>query len=401
MSINSQNYVWSVARDSTQPSRDNFAFGYCLLISALIALTNWFLLPLPRVLAGNNWSSERIGWTMAMFLGAWTIAQLVSGMISQLIGSRNLALLGSILGVFGGFCYISFSVMPYAILPARILHGIGSAFAYSGVLYLFLDRLPMRLRAKAIGYYGLPGVAMAMVGPAIAENLERNWGILPVVTLVLLVFCVLFIGILKFNEIPRRESESATPIVGHFGEIVSRGYGAFMVFMVLGACSSVWQTFLAPLVIGLGPGALSSFAIGHGSGAVLSRLSASSRVDHGRPRLAAILALIVYGGGLALIPKAYFGWQLATLGLVTGVTYGLAFVAIISLAIERMLPDETSVGTAFLLASIGLGGFFGPPIWGVIADNFGYDTAFVLAGSVLAVSVAVFVIGELVPGTAP
>ena len=65
-----------------------------------------------------------------------------------------------------------------------------------------------------------------------------------------------------------------------------------------------------------------------------------------------------------------------------------------------MLPDETSVGTAFLLASIGLGGFFGPPIWGVIADNFGYDTAFVLAGSVLALSVAVFVIGELAPGTA-
>ena len=388
-----------MAASSAQLTQRNISLVYCLVISALIALTNWFLLPLPRVLAGYNWSAQRIGWTMGMFLGAWTLGQLFSGMVSRLIGSRALALVGSMLGIVGGLCYLIFTVLPYAIFPARIFHGVGSAFVYSGVMFLLLDRLPIGDRAKTIGYYGLPGVAMTMVGPSVAETLERYYGVFPVLLLVALVFCGLFFGIWKFSEIYSLESISATTRVGQFRVIITRTYLGLMLLMVLGACSSAWQTFLAPLVVLLDPGALSKFAVGHGLGAVVSRLGASARVDKGSPRLAAILGLIVYGGGLALIPKANWGWQLALIGFFIGVTYGLAFVAIISLTLEKMPTQEASVGASFLLASIGFGGFLGPPIWGVVADNFGFNITFVLSGCALMIAAGVFVISELAPQT--
>lgn len=384
-----------MAADDIQPLPKTFTLAYCLLISALIALTNWFLLPLPRVLTSYNWPSQRIGWIMGMFLGAWTFAQLFSGKLSRRFGNRFLALLGSVFGICGGVCYLLFLFIPYAIIPARIFHGAGSAFVYSGVMYILLDSLPVGDRAKAIGYYGLPGLAMSIVGPAIAEILERYWGVASILLLVSPVFCGLYFAIWKFTDTSDPQDVSTVTSVAKLGEIVTRTYIILILLMSLGACASVWQTFLAPLVVLLGPGALSNFAIGHGLGAIVSRLGLSARVDNGNTRLAAILGLILYGGGLALIPMATFGWQFILIGLVTGVTYGLAFVAIISLAIERMPPRETSVGTAFLLASIGLGGFLAPPVWGVLVDNFGYNVTFVSAGCTLMVSALVFVIVEL------
>lgn len=374
--------------------RGNLLLVYCLLISALTALTNWFLLPLPRVLASSNWSSQRIGWIMGMFLGIWTISQLLSGVLARQYGNRTLALAGSALGICSGCCYFLFPSFPYMILPARILHGAGSAFVYSGVLYLLLDGVLLADRAKTIGFYGLPGVAMSIVGPAIAETIERYWGVVAILSLVAPVFCVLLVGIWKLRDSTKHQDVSVASSVGQWQSTGTKIHIILMLMISVGACSSVWQTFLAPLVTHLGPGALSNFAIGHGLGAIMSRLSLGARIDKGKARLAAVLGLVFFGGGLTLLPKAHFGWQFAIIGLVSGITYGLAFIAVISLAFEKMLPQETTVGTALLLASIGLGGFLGPPIWGAVVDKFGYNVCFILAGCALTVASLAFVVVE-------
>jgi MFS family permease len=168
-----------------------------------------------------------------------------------------------------------------------------------------------------------------------------------------------------------------------------------LVFSIFfGLCFSCWNGFLAPTVKGLGAGAVSSFGTGYALGAVVTRLGLSHAIGTHRRRLIAISSLFAYGAGLVLIPHAYSGWHLLAIGTVCGMGHGIYYPSLSSLAAERFHPLYPGQGMSLYVSASGLGHFMGPPIWGALADHFGYGLIFLLAGLLLALATAVFVGAE-------
>ena len=371
-------------------------FGYRRLIgylsvSALLSLSMWFLLLLPSFLVGKGWSYEEIGWAMGVFFLVSLLARVVSGHLADRYGNVPTALAGTAIASLGGLFYLAALWSSLWIIPARILHGAGSALISTGALIQLIRSVPMELRGRMIGYFGLPGFIMLGVGPFLAERLVRWWGFAGPFGLVLVIF-LLLAGILA--RLPRPldpEQRKHEPFVAAFQANFPRLKAPLVMSFFFGLCFSSWHTFLAPVTGDLGAGAVSSFGLGYAVGAIGTRLGISQRLDTGRRRLAAIATLIFYGIGLALVPHGSNLWQIGTVGLLCGLAHGIYYPAMSSIAAERFHPLHTGQGMTLYTSVSSLGMFLGPPIWGRLADLGGYGLLFGVAGAALAVNAVVFI----------
>jgi MFS family permease len=365
-----------------------------LTISALLSLSTWVLLLLPNFLEERGWSSQEIGWAIGSFFLVNLLCQVLSGQISNRLGSVRTALSGAGLGCLGGFLYLAALWHPVMIFPSRVLHGAGTAMVFTGALMQLLRSVPLDLRGRVMGYYGLPGFVMLGIGPALSEWFIYHWGFEGIFVSIPIMF-------LAVTWILLRLARPWTPIEVRrqsFTEALSASIPrlkAILIFsMFFGLCFSAWNSFIAPAVRAVGNGAVSSFGMGYGLGAVATRLGISHRLDTGQRRLAAISTLFLYSTSMALIPHSTAVWQLALLGLACGTVHGTYYPALSSIAAERFHPVHEGQAMGLYIAASGLGMFLGPPLWGALADFGGYRLVFAAAGLSLAFNTVFFLISE-------
>jgi MFS family permease len=366
-----------------------------LAISGLVNLATWTLLLLPNFLQQNGWSGESIGWAMGTYFSVNLVSQIVAGEVADRRGSVKVALGGVAVGLVAGILYVLAGWWTWLIIPARMFHGAGAGLISSGALIQLTQSVPLERKGQVIGYFGLPGFVMIGIGPLLAEWLVYAWGFQASFLLILIAFALTGWLLLK---LPRSwvEQSRARPA---FHVILKASFvrlERILVFSIFfGLCYSCWNGFLAPTVRELGAGAVSSFGTGYALGAVVTRLGLSGSIATHRRRLIAISSLFAYGGGLVLIPHAWTGWHLFVIGTVCGMGHGIYYPSLSSLAAERFHPLYPGQGMSLYVSASGLGLFMGPPMWGVIADRFGYSVIFLLAGLLLWLATAVFVAAEM------
>ena len=374
--------------DSSTESIRLYAY---LAISALLSLATWVLLLLPNFLEERHWSSQGIGWAIGVYYLVNLLFQILAGRLADRYGNVPTALAGTAVAFLGGFCYLAALSVPAMILLARILHAAGAGMIFAGALMQLVKSVPLHLRGRMMGYYGLPGFVMMGVGPMLSEWFVYRWGFkvifvsIPVICAAIAVILTRLPGPLApQGRSPQPFSESLRASLPGLRSVL-----ALSVFF--GFSFSAWNSFLAPAVRGIGPGAVSAFGLGYALGAVLTRLGISHRLDTGPRRLWAVLSLAAYGLGLSLIPHAVFNWHLAGLGLVCGMVHGIYYPSLSSIAAERFHPLHAGQAMSLYISASALGMFVGPPIWGAFADRAGYPFMFVLAAAVLSVSALSFV----------
>ncbi len=147
-----------------------------LAISALLSLANWILLLLPNFLAERHWSSQEIGWAIGCFFLVNLIFQILSGPVAHRRGNLSTALAGAGLGFAGGLLYLGALWFTGMIFPARVFHAAGAAMVFAGALMELVKSVPLHLRGRMIGYYGLPGFVMMGLGPMTSEWFVYRWG---------------------------------------------------------------------------------------------------------------------------------------------------------------------------------------------------------------------------------
>ncbi|NWG12315.1 MAG: MFS transporter, partial [Acidobacteria bacterium] len=279
---------------------------------------------------------------------------------------------------------------------ARVLHAAGVAIISAGVLIQLTQSLPMRLRGRMMGYFGLPGFVMLGLGPVVSEWLLYRWDF----RILFLSLPVLFLtigGVLY--RLPRAETERSEGCRPRLLEALRASYGllrSVLFFSVIfGFCFSAWHTFIAPAVQPrVGTGGVSAYGLGYGLGAILTRLGLSHRLDHGAGRYLSISTLALYGISLASIPYASTAHALVGLGLVCGMAHGTYYPSLSSIAAERFHPLHGGQGMSLYISASSLGMFLGPPVWGTITDRAGYGAMFVLAGLTLTAATIVFVAAQ-------
>lgn len=377
----------SVTSDS--PGHSVRIIGY-LAISALLSLSIWSLLLLPDFLASKGWSAQKIGWAMGSLFLVHLIVQIFSGHLAERYGNVPTALLGSAIAILGGLGYLLTLWWLDAIFLARILHGAGLGMVSASAMIQLIKSVPMELRGRMIGYFGLPGFIMLGGGPALAEqfvSLAGHEG------LFLCIIPIFLLTALILLQLPRPLSTEG-PRAESFTEAFRANFPRLKSFLAFsftfGLSTSVWQSFLAPAVSHLGTGAVSAFGLGYGTGAVLTRLSISQKLDNGRRRLFAIATLIVYGFVIGLVPRADSSWELGLIGVVCGMGHGIYYPSLSSIAAQRFHPLHTGQGMSLYISASSLGMFLGAPLWGSLADRLGYDWIFACAGLVIVLATILF-----------
>ncbi|HXK62145.1 MAG TPA: MFS transporter [Acidobacteriota bacterium] len=365
-----------------------------LAVSSLINLSTWVLLLLPNFLQERQWSGQEIGWAVGAYFSVNLFSQILAGELADRRGSIKTALAGVAVGILAGVFYVLSGWWTGLIIPARMLHGAAAGLITSGALIQLTQTVPLERKGQIIGYFGLPGFVMMGIGPLIGEWLAYAGGFQSSFWLVLIIFGLT--GWLLYR-LPRSLVDSSKPrppfhVVFKASFVRLERILAFSI--VFGLCFSCWNAFLAPTVRNLGAGAVSSFGTGYAIGAVVTRLGLSSAMDTHARRLIAISTLFLYSVCLILIPHAFASWNLLLIGLVCGMGHGIYYPSLSSLAAERFHPLYPGQGMSLYVSASGLGHFIGPPIWGILSDQFGYTVVFLMAGLLLALGVGVFVFAE-------
>ena len=384
----------TVSSVTIQPHQESFRLAAYLQISALISLSIWMLLFLPEFLVQHGWSSQKVGWAMGSYFSVYIVVQILAGQIANRYGNITTALIGAGLGIVGSVSYLLALEWPNIIFLARMLHGSGSALVIAGAVFHLADSVPVHLRGRMLGYFGLPGFVMLAGGPSLSELLKKLGGIGGTFAGVLVIYLMLIVVLRKLPESLQRQDLPSEPLVQTFKENFVRLKSILVYSFGFGFCYSVWQSFLAPSLNHLGAGAISTFGVGYGAGAIMSRLGISQQLETGSRRLAAIASLSVYGVCLAALPQSFHIWHLGVLALLIGLSHGVYYPALSSLAAERFHQSGTGTAMSLYMSSSSLGQFLGPPVWGLLADLTAYRWIFAAAGGTLVVATLAFVMSQ-------
>ncbi len=375
-------------------NREGFRLFAYLSINALLSLTMWTLILVPDYLTHRGWSAQKIGWAMGLFFVVALFSQIFSGHLADRIGNVPTALIGT--GVALSSCIFYWTALwwPDTIFAARALHGAGAAMVSSGALFHLVQSVPQEIKGRVIGYFGLPGFVMMGAGPFIAEALRDFWGMAGTFTLLPVSF--ILVGVI-LRRLPRPLAPKGTrrqPFSHAFKVNFPNLRPVIFFSFFFGFGFSSWNSFLAPTVSWIGTGAVSAFGVGYGAGAFMTRLGISQRLDTGRKRVIAISSLTLYGVGLALIPHADYAWQLGLIGFCCGMSHGVYYPALSSIAAERFHPLHTGNAMSLYLSAASLGMFLGPPLWGFIGDQAGALWIFAAAGFFVIGSTVAFVVSR-------
>lgn len=365
-----------------------------LSIGGLSSLTVWMLILLPSFLAGKAWSSQKIGWAMGSYFLVQLAVQVFAGHLANRWGNVPTALSGAGCALAGCFFYLGALQNPDLVFAGRVLHGCGAALISSGALIQLIQSVPTELRGRMIGYFGLPGFVMLGVGPALSEWFVATWGFQG--TFLALLGCFLLITWF-LTRLPRPlvpGGKRRAPFSRALRNVFPRLKIILLFSVAFGLSFSAWNTFLAPLLLPLGRGVVSSFGMGYAAGAVLSRTGISHRLEQGWLRLLGVSTLILYGLTLAIIPQLSGTWSLVAAGSVMGISHGVYYPSLSSLATERFHTLHVSHAMSLYIAASSLGMFFGPPMWGVLVDWLSYGPVFAAAGLLLAGATLAFLVTE-------
>lgn len=169
----------------------------------------------------------------------------------------------------------------------------------------------------------------------------------------------------------------------------SHGLGLVMVGMAftLAAVNST-QTFIVGAAVdsGIAPGIAGSLLAAGGVLAIVSRIASGLYVDRKQ------------GGYLTYVAKLLglgsFGYLLLALGRPSAYLFGtvLAYAAtwgvngVLFMAIVRHRPDRPAAVSGQVIAVGSIGGFAGPPLYGVVAERLGYRSAWLMAAAWVAIA---------------
>jgi MFS family permease len=373
------------------------SFAAYLAVAGLLSLALWILLLLPNFLAARGWSSQKIGWVIGTYFSVTLFAQMLAGHLSDHHGSLRTALWGTAVGGAGGVAYLVGLWFPWVIVPARGLHALGTSLISAGVLLELVNSVPSDLRGRMIGYYGLPGFVMLGGGPILSEWFVYRWGFKGTFIAIIVIFASVAVILSRLPQaakvMPVRTARK--PFLEACRESFPLLRPVLCYSTLVGLCFSVWQSFLAPSVRSVGPGAVSNFGFGYAVGAVSTRLGLSHHLDTGGKRLTGIATMVGFGAALALIPQAGRPWHLLAIGAACGLSHGIYYPSLSSIAADRFHPSHTGQSMSLYFSVSSLGMFLGPPAWGALADRVGYGPVFAAAGALLAAGTLAFVGWEL------
>lgn len=327
------------------------------------------------------------GIVLASYAIALMFVRPFSGYLVDLYSRKTILLISfaCYVLIFFGYFYAT-TILIFIIV--RFMHGITWGLSTVSSSTLAIDVVPSERRAEGIGYYGtFMNVAMA-IGPFIAIHIYNNYGFQQ------LLWCAIGMGILgiitvafiKAPERPKVERQKLS--LDRF--FLVKGWPIFLNQLL--PCFA-WGT-IGPFVAQYGkliniPNAGIFFLFWAG-GIMASRVFSGKLVDRGKIHLVNLSAMAIVAISFLAFAVFHNIYAFCGSGLFIGIGFGMMFPALQTLYINMAENSQRGTANSTYLVGFDLGLALGMLIGGIISGHFSFETLFMVASALCALSVFVY-----------
>lgn len=327
------------------------------------------------------------GIVLASYAIALMFVRPFSGYLVDLYSRKTILLISfaCYVLIFFGYFYAT-TILIFIIV--RFMHGITWGLSTVSSSTLAIDVVPSERRAEGIGYYGtFMNVAMA-IGPFIAIHIYNNYGFRQ------LLWCAIGMGILgiitvafiKAPERPKVERQKLS--LDRF--FLVKGWPIFLNQLL--PCFA-WGT-IGPFVAQYGkliniPNAGIFFLFWAG-GIMASRVFSGKLVDRGKIHLVNLSAMAIVAISFLTFAMFHNIYAFCGSGLFIGIGFGMMFPALQTLYINMAENSQRGTANSTYLVGFDLGLALGMLIGGIISGHFSFETLFIVASALCALSVFVY-----------
>lgn len=349
----------------------------------------YLLLPIiPLYVVKLGGTPSEVGIALGIFPLASILARPFIGVYADTQGRKLYMMIGAFIFLLSALFY-SMTATLLVLFILRLLHGIGMAsFTTSSAAYI-ADIIPQRRRGEAMSYFATANNLALVIGPYIALSLADNdngFSIVFYIAAVLSGICILLV-------VPVKDTPLATNNNQRF--LDKTLYRRDIVFpsMVIGVGALTYAAIIAFLPIhaqAIGIGNPGVFFTSYGLSVIGSRVIASKLIDkYPRPKI------IIFSAVPMLVAVTLLAFTQSLLQLIfVAILYGIGLAFLLPSAqaflVDRVKKEERAkaLGVFFSFLELGIGG--GAIVLGVVAEFFGYQSAFIVASILGAIGIGFF-----------
>jgi MFS transporter, DHA1 family, multidrug resistance protein len=159
---------------SDETPRAPMALLVALMVTSQVAITI-FLPSLPSMAGDLDTSQAMVQMTVSAYLGAFAIAQLVVGPISDAIGRRTPLIAGLVLFTLGSLACAAAPTIDI-LIAARMVQAIGGCACLVVGCAIVRDTTDGPAATRAMAYLGMSLAVAPMLAPLVGGQLETAFG---------------------------------------------------------------------------------------------------------------------------------------------------------------------------------------------------------------------------------
>lgn len=286
---------------------------------------------------------------------------------------------------------VSGSLLMFAVV--RTLHGFPFGAATVANSTVAIDVLPSSRRAEGIGYYGLSNNVATAIAPTIAlliYGATQGYNLLFALSIIVAVLALWCNSGVKLTSLPP----------------VQRPPLSLDRFILLKA----WRQILCMICFGFSYGVISTYVAIYGKeelgimggtglffmllsvGLILSRLTGSRTLRQGRITYNATIGTLISLLGYLLFASVHNPWGYYGAALIFGWGNGHMFPAFQTMFLNLASNDQRGTANSTLFVSWDTGVGLGVLIGGVVAEHWGYHSAFWVMWVANLIGVALYIL---------
>ena len=334
-------------------------------------------------------------WEIGLVVGSFGIVSLLvrpfAGKWTYLLGAKRVAILGSAIFAVASILYIP-AWDPWAIVPVRMLQGVGMAMTPVATVTVVVNVAPMLRRAEGFSNHGNAIALSALYSPVVGFWLISNHGfelgfLYTAACAGVAAFLALWISATRTRAPVSRES-------GHDAPLVSmNALFPTAVFVSYTLTTAPVSTFLPLLAETRGLGNPGLYFTVNSLTTMTTMLFAGRAADRiGRPALI-IPGLLSAGAAMFLVMGAHHQAVFLGAAVFAGAGFGMIQPAMQSFTVDRVPPHQRSSALATLQSGWDIGGAGGALLLGPVAGVLTVASTFGIAGAGTLMGAAAFATG--------
>ena len=367
-------------------------FIFCWLANFFQGVGFNLFLHFPGFLTELGASSVVIGWLSAtMALTAIAVRPAI-GQIMDSRGRHGLIVFGSVLNVVVTALYLTVDHVGIWVYFIRGLHGVAEAILFTVLFTYAADHVPRARLTEGLALFGVSGMLPMSIGGLLGDWVLGLHGYPSLFQAALVSYGVaLLFALSLYDATPSQTAEVSSDRVGFMG--VARQKNLLPIWWLTTlffiALSAIF-VFLKTFVMSRGVGSVGGFFSAYAAVAIGLRLGLGWVPDRFGAVRILIPSVLALAGGMLALALAESDRDVLLAGALCGLGHGYTFPILSGLVVTRVGEVDRGSALALFTGIADLGAVMGSPLFGWVAEEWGYTGLYILAAGGLGLGVAVF-----------